>query len=300
MTIDLAKIIKRLELIKALISLEEENEINFHVTKLEKQALTEDVQDIIQFLKSKYYSKAVTAIETFINLKHAIAVYIDPVVDALKLEIKHLEFRLNSLSEEKADLEKLILEFGVRHNKELGSLILKLLKYRKEKAIGTTQEKETAEDFQTYEKQFEATKDKQVTALTVDELKELKQKYRIASKLCHPDVVSDVQKELATKLFSDLSSAYQNNNLAKLNEILRNLQKGNFFVNKSDVINEKKLLQAEIEKLCFRVKELKEEIEFIKKSETYNTINSIDSWDKYFKILKQELHLQINQFENGE
>jgi hypothetical protein len=40
-----------------------------------------------------------------------------------------LEAKLNKLSDEKTDLEKLIREFGVRHNKELGELILKILQY---------------------------------------------------------------------------------------------------------------------------------------------------------------------------
>ncbi|HLF47043.1 MAG TPA: hypothetical protein VI548_11495 [Chitinophagaceae bacterium] len=48
-----------------------------------------------------------------------------------------MEAEVNALSNEKADLEKLIHEFGVRHNNELGELIIKILRFRKQKAKGT-------------------------------------------------------------------------------------------------------------------------------------------------------------------
>jgi len=59
---DLSKIIKRLELIKSLISLEEEDEINAHVSKLEQLSLTSEIKNIIIALTEKSYNKAITAI----------------------------------------------------------------------------------------------------------------------------------------------------------------------------------------------------------------------------------------------
>jgi hypothetical protein len=153
------KIIKRLELIKSLISLEEEDEIDGHLFKLEQLGITEELETIILSLKEKSYSKAAIAIEHFINQHNNLSVFIDPEIDGLKLEAKSLEAKLNMLSDEKADLEKLIHEFGVRHNKELGELILKILKYRKNKANGTSEEKETEEeDYKNYSQEFEVSK----------------------------------------------------------------------------------------------------------------------------------------------
>lgn len=297
--VDLSKIIKRLELIKSLISLEEEDEINAHVIKLERLGFASELGSIILSLKQKSYSKAVTAIEAFINQHHNVTIYIDPEIDALKLEIKSLEAEINSLTNEKADYEKLLHEFNVRHNQELGELIIKILQYRREKAKGTPQQQEAEEDYNTYHKEYEAAKDEQIAILTDEEQKELKNKYRKASKLCHPDVVSEEQKELATKLFAELSTAYENNDLRRVKEILENLEKGHFFITKSDAINEKKLLQGEMEKLRLRIKELKEQLQAIKESDTYKTINSIDDWDEYFDNTKQKLILQLNELEDG-
>ncbi len=57
--------------------------------------------------------------------------------EKLKQQIKLLETDLNNLTNQKADLEKLIHEFSIRHNTELGELIVKILECRKNKAKGT-------------------------------------------------------------------------------------------------------------------------------------------------------------------
>ena len=256
--VTLSKIIKRLELIKSLISLEEEDEIEIHIFKLEQFQTTPELDIIIVSLKDKSYSKAAIEIEKFINQHNNLTVYIDPEIEGLRLEAKSLEAKLNKLSDEKADLEKLIHEFGVRHNKELGELILKILKYRKTKAKGTPKETEAEEDYKNYSQEFEVSKNEKVADLTEEELLEIKKKYRKASKLCHPDVVSEDQKELADKLFTELNRAYEQNDLKKVTEILENLKKGNFFVSKSDTITEKQLMKAEIEKLKIRISELQQ------------------------------------------
>ena len=170
---------------------------------------------------------------------------------------------------------------------------------RKEKTKGTPQQQEAEEDYDTYQREYETTKNEKINTLTEEELKELKGKYRKASKLCHPDVVSEEQKELATKLFAELSAAYEKNDLKKVREILENLENGDFFCSKSDTINEKTLLQTEMEKLRLRIKELKEHLQNIKESNTYKTISSIENWDDYFTSAKQKLRLQINELEGA-
>lgn len=294
---ELPKIIKRLELIKNLISLEEEDEIILQVTKLKQFSLNGELQNVVNLLEQKSYSEAMVYLGAFINKHHQLSFYLDPEIDALKLEAKSLETQINILSDEKAELEKKIHEFGVRHSKELGELIIKILKYRKEKAKGTPEEKEAAQDYNRYHKEYEVTKDEEIATLTEEEQKELKDKYRKASKLCHPDVVSEEQKELATKLFAELNAANERNDLPRVREILKDLEKGNFFVSKSDAINEKQLLKAAIEKLRLRIKELAQQLQSIKESETYKTITGINDWDEYFTNTKQQLQQQLDALE---
>jgi len=297
--IEIAKIIKRLELIKSLILLEEDDEISAHILKLEQVILPAESQSIIVYLKKKSYSQAIIAIDTYINQHNQITFYIGPELGALKLKAKVLEKELNNLSDAKADIEKLIHEFGVRHNKELGTLILKILIYLKEKAKDTPKEAEAEKNYNEYSQEYEISKDEKIIELNEDDLKELKQKYRAASKLCHPDVVNEEQKELAEKLFTELNTAYERNDLQKVNEILLNLENGSFFVSKSDAINEIFLLKNEIEKLQLRIKELNEQIQVIKNSEAFITVSSIGDWDTYFKDTKEKLTAQVIELENG-
>lgn len=296
---DLSKIIKRLEMIKNLISLEEEDEISSHVSRLKQQVLPDDLESIIVYLNQKSYSKAITAIEIFINKHHNLTVYLDPEIDGLKLEAKSLEAELNKLSNEKADLEKLIHEFGVRHNTELGELILKILRFRKNEAKGTPKETEAENDYNDFSHEYEISKYETIVDLTEEEQKEIKKLYRKASKLCHPDVVSEEKKELADKLFAELNAAYEQNDLQKVRKILENLEQGDFFVNKSDAINEKQILKAEIEKLRLRIKELKGQVQVIKESEAFATVSSISDWDAYFNETKQKLAEQVKELENA-
>ena len=153
------------------------------------------------------------AIEIFINQNHQLTFYSDPELEGLKLETKVLETEVNALSNEKADLEKLIHEFGVRHNNELGKLILKILRFKKQKAKGTPKQAEAEKDYNNYSKEYEITKDEKIAELTHEEKKELKLKYWKASKLCHPNVVSEDQKELAEKIFIELNAAYERNDI---------------------------------------------------------------------------------------
>ena len=297
--IELSKIIIRLQMIKSLIALEEENDIADHISRLRQLSLKEELENIIVLLEAKSYGKAMPAIEAYINQHNQVGFYIDPELEGLKLEAKVLEAEVNLLSDEKADLEKLIHDFGVRHNNELGELILKILQFRKSKAQGTPREEEAEKDFNEYSKEYESRKDEKVYELAEDEQKELKQKYRKASKLCHPDVVSEEQKELADKLFAELNAAYARNDLNRVREILENLEKGNFFVSKSDSINEKQLLKTEIEKLRLRINELKKQVQVIKESEAFTTVISISDWDDYFEETKQKLDEQVKELENA-
>lgn len=177
--IETTKIIKRLELIKNLIELEEEKkeiEIKEQVEKLERMQLPDEVRNIASMLHSKAYNNAVNGISKFISRYSKLEIYSDPEIEGLKLEVRVLEEEIGRLSEEKADLEKLIHDFGVMHNKELGSLILKLLQYKRGKAKGTPNESEAKRDYDKFSKDYELSKNEIINELNDDEKVELKTK----------------------------------------------------------------------------------------------------------------------------
>lgn len=293
------KITKRLELIKTLILLEEDEEaITSQILKLQALNLPKDANKILLHLQNKAYGKALLSIKTFINKNQQLTLFIDSEIEALRFEAKALEAQIQDLSDEKAEFEKLIHEFNLKHNQELGELILNILKYRKDKLKGTGHEEETKKDYEEFHSNYEATKNELIIDLTTCEQKELKEKYRKASKLCHPDVVSKEQKNTAHKIFMELNNAYELNDLKKVSEILEELKQNKTFTSKADTVNEKTILIKELERLRKRLDVLKEKIITIKTSETFKKILSIKDWDEYFAFTKKELENQINQLKN--
>src|SRR5258708_23377765 len=96
--INLTKIIKRLELIKNLISLEEEDAIAEHISKLKQLEAGPEVEEIINFLQQKTYGKAVAAMEDFLSKHNQLTFYTDPEIEALRFEAKALEKQIQERS----------------------------------------------------------------------------------------------------------------------------------------------------------------------------------------------------------
>lgn len=97
----LAKIIKRLEIIKNYILLEDIEELNSATAKLKVYEFNTDLNDIISDIKKQAYAAAIRKIQAFINKNQQLTVYTDPEIAALKLEIKNLENKLNAFDNEK-------------------------------------------------------------------------------------------------------------------------------------------------------------------------------------------------------
>ena len=295
---ELPKIIKRLELIKNLIFLEEDENIEEQIIKLKQLHISQNVEKIIIDLQQKSFGEAIKNIEEFLNSHHQISVFIDPEIEALRFEAKALEKKLQKLSNEKAEIEKLVHEFGVRHNQILGELILKILKHLKEKSKGGPKEAESEKDYEDFNSNYQMKKDEKIIALTQDEQKELKDCYRKASKLCHPDMVEENQQLAAQKIFMELNAAYESNDLKRAKEILKSLQQDKMFTSKTDTANEKLTLVTELNRLRVRLNDLNNEIADIKASDIYSEIISITNWDEYFIKTKRKLQEQLSQLQN--
>lgn len=245
--IDWGKVIIRLETLLNVIRLEDEEDINYQSDKIKsllpKKATDEKtttISSILNLCKKKEFSSAVNAIQEFTRIYKQITIYQDPLVPALQLEIRGLEFQVSSLEDEKTDIEKLISTYQSQYNIELGDLIKKILLLKKQLAkFDVEQDKENEEkqkeydeassDYDDFSKSYEENlKEPKPFELSEEKLKELKQNYRKATKLCHPDKVTDEQKEQAQRVFTELKTAYDNNDLEKVNDILANLEKGIF------------------------------------------------------------------------
>lgn len=288
------KIIKRLEILKNYILLEDIEELKKQALKLKEYTFNSDMFEIIDHVGKDEYVAAINKIQLFISKNQQLSIWADPEIAALKLEIKNLENQLNAYDNEKIELEKILSDFHHRHSMELGEIILDLLKLRKLKFKADKIKYEEAEnDEKQYREQVDTEREKEIFDLTEEKKAELKKKFRKATVLCHPDKVSDEFKDAAQRIFIELKNAYDTNDLGKVTEILSDLEKGNYFKSRSETITEKDLLKAAMVKLRRQIKNLETDIISIKQSDTFATIIKIDNLDEYFSHTKAKLQEEL-------
>jgi hypothetical protein len=291
-------VVKRLEIIKNYILLEETSSLITESEKISKYDFHTEISEIIGLIKSDEYFLAIPIIDNFIRQNQQVELWVDKELSMLRTEVRKLENQINAFDNEKTELEKIISEFQHRHTLELGDIILQILKLRKLKFKSSKEKFDEAEqDERQYREQFDIENSKKVRELTNQEKTELKLKFRKATVLCHPDKVVNELKEMAQKIFVDLKAAYDQNDLSKVSEILTELEKGNFFRTTSEIITEKELLQVEIARLKRQIKIIVNEIVSIKLNETYRKVIKISDWDSYFEETRQKLNKELDFLE---
>ena len=309
--LDYNNLIIRLDNLKNAILLSDSEDINHQISKIRvaiknvKDNNISVIPDILQSAIDRRFSYAVKSINEFSIKFRSLIVFIDEELTALKLETRSLELQISSLENEKAEIEKLIHDFEIAYNKDLGELISSILELRKEKLRKEAEndpskkkEFEDAEkDFNDFNSNYQVIKNEKQFNLTESEKLELKQKYRQASKYCHPDVVAEKFKAEAGKVFIDLKNAYDRNDLETVNKILRNLEKNIFLSNSSDV-SEKDVLKAILTNLKFKRSSLEKNVELLKTTDTYITVSSIVDWTDYFSSLQTKLIIEFKELKN--
>ena len=90
-------VIKRLELIKDAIALEDEDIIAMQVERLAVEELDEDVDAIVKALRIQRYDKAMLRIESYFKSNNDMIVCDAPELLGLRMELKVLEKRLQEL-----------------------------------------------------------------------------------------------------------------------------------------------------------------------------------------------------------
>lgn len=293
----LDKIIKRLEIIKNYVILEDVEDITRENTKLKAYAFQQDIADITQALQQHSFETAIILIDQFIKNHHALVIYNDIDISALKLEIRQLEHQLNAYDNEKIELEQLRSEFHYRHTNELGSYIQRLLHLRKVSTKDNPEEyAEAVQDEQDYNEHIKIELEKTIYELNDDERMDLKKAYRQASQICHPDRVNEEMKEIAEELFIQLNEAYRKNDVAEVQRILAELKQG-MFKPRSETVSKADQLKVIIQVLKHKIERVEQEIFVIKDSEDYQTISEIADWNAYFEEVKAQLIEEIDYLE---
>ncbi|PLY10388.1 MAG: hypothetical protein C0626_05255 [Arcobacter sp.] len=292
------EILKRLEIIKSCIAIEDEESLYPQVHRLYSLQIDDKVKDILKLIEDTNFQEVVSLIDQYLSQFSNLVVHEDKEVQGLKIELKVLEKELLILSCKIEEYHNKINDFNARYHKEVGVLIEEILILREEyfeflyKKEGKKYEYEYFEakkDFENFHQEVKKFKLDDPFELTKKEKIELKRLYRKASRLCHPDIIEDTKKDKAEEIFKELNTAYQQNNLKKVSDILNNLLNAESFSCDSDALFDRNILKNKIELAREKIKLAKTEIEVIKKDQTFILINKIDNLDEYIFEMKNEL-----------
>ena len=241
---------------------------------------------------------------TDLNLSQTVAIqpYRDPEVILLQLEITILAQELTKRQRLKARLEAQIQALSRRYKQELGHLLTELLQLRRDQLA--RQAEQTPDNQAAYEQartdydNFETrnqTLSQRVVELAPEQQQELKKLFRQACKLCHPDMVADEFKTRARATFIELKTAYEQNDLARVAEIYRLLNRAKSLNETVKLAGNKADLGQERDNLRQRLQLIRGEIIALKQSKSYQRLLSTDDWDDYFAGIKAKLQRQINR-----
>lgn len=123
--------IKRLEIIKNAIELEDDDIILSQLARLRSEAFDDELLAIVTALENQNYTAAMAAITAWLQSQRAMTQWRDPQVAASKLELKALEERLRDLIDRRNARVQQLDEFNDLYFSRLGPLMSQILQLRK-------------------------------------------------------------------------------------------------------------------------------------------------------------------------
>lgn len=303
-------IIQRLELVKNMIQLGETEALEAQAAQLRNANGAAELHEIADFLSDQRYSDAVARIDEYLQSEAAVQKYQDPRLSALRLEAEALEDRLAELESEKAEIEREIHAFNLRHEQELGPILEEILEIQAERKRQRAEEQSNnkdaqaeyeraREEYEEYSRAVEDAQEEERIELTEEETDELKDLYRSASKKCHPDAVDEAHEEDAQELFIELQEAYEQNDLEAVRNIASRVERG-AFGSRSEEVDDVEKMEEEVERLQERVEDLEREIDALWASDAYQTITEVDDLDAYFADRKERLEDELARLREEE
>ena len=305
---DTQQVLKRLSLIQQLVELGDYEDIDRQLSKLGGSHYVPDLYAITELLSEGVYEEAVTLIAQYIKAHTEMVVYIDPEISKMEREITVLELQLQAIEDQLAEVTRLVHTFQQQYFDELGDLVneyldLKARQKRKEadaarNKMGKASKqaeadykkaKANAEDFK---QRHEEAKDQPATnQLSKDETKELRSLYRKAAQKCHPDRVSEEDKESAHKIFVNLGEAYQSNDLEMVRRIWEQLENSEGFELDSDKNIDMSMgkLKARVSELMLLIAEKISDLDVLMKTDSYQKLTMHDDWLDYFEQERERL-----------
>lgn len=329
--LDTEAVRRRLEMVRNLILLGEQDDLLPHLGKLRPVAEALRLQTILQALERGAYKAALESIEDYLRHDSTVVLREDADIPRLQLQLQALELRLESLSDEKTDLERNLVIFNRRYSDTLGALLIKVLAAQaglsRHKAAASRQRaaenraaaqeaeqeaeqdaqqaEQSQQDWQDYRREYT---EQQTTAapstLSAQEEVELKKLYRKACSLCHPDKFADEQKNTAHQAFVALQAFYHGNDLQALRELHATLKAGGMpSAPRSSTLSRADVLRAALAELQHCMAETLHQLQALHNSEGAVLLRQAGAteanWPAFFAQQEQLLQAELEQLQQA-
>lgn len=194
------KIIKRLEIIKSAIELEDEEIIQQQLVHLQRESGDPVITAIAQAIETRRFSDAMREIATWLQNQRAVTNWQDPAIAASKLELKALENQLRELIDTRNTRIQILDEFNDQYHLRLGPLMSRILELRKQLAASALRRQEA----ERRRREIDYLSCQQYISLAVDRLAQLKQQWMgmDSASRAAVDIRQRIQQQ--TELITDL------------------------------------------------------------------------------------------------
>lgn len=312
---------KRLEIVSNLILLGEQEDLTSHINKLRPAIERLQLQTLLLALEKGHYQNALELIADYLQRNTAVTVREDVEAIDLQFQLQILELRLESLTNEKSDLERQIVVFNRRYNDVLGELIADVLgmraklarkKARENKQNNKIQDekieqeaKQAEQDWYEYQQEYEEQLSQELpNQLSSEEEKKLKRLYRKACSLCHPDRFDTSQQSVANEAFVQLQKVYEMNDFEKLEEFYSVLKAGGLpKAPRSETLNKTNALRVAITELKHKINDVLHQLHLLNHSEGANLLHlagcTEESWSVFFESQRWLLEQEVQQLKKS-
>ncbi|WP_145572863.1 DNA repair protein [Yersinia mollaretii] len=199
------KIIKRLDIIKSAIELEDDDIVRQQLPYLKSEAEDAALVFIVMAIEQGKFSDALKAISAWLNNKHGVTQWQDLELAACKLELKALEEQLRELIDKRNERIQLLDDFNDLYHVRLGPITKQILNLRKQLAESTLRKAEA----EARRKERDYRNCQQYIAQAIDELAALKQRWLSLSPISSETIAIRQQIQQQTELVTSLLAEIQ-------------------------------------------------------------------------------------------
>ncbi|CNK77843.1 DNA repair protein [Yersinia alsatica] len=199
------KLIKRLEIIKSAIELEDDEMIRHQLPYLKSESQDAVLTFIAVAIEQGKFTAALDAISAWLITKQSVTQWQDLELAACKLELKALEEQLRELIDKRNERIQLLDDFNDLYLVRLGPLTKQILHLRKQLAESTLRKAEA----EARRRERDYRNCQQYISQAIDELTVLKQRWLGLSSLSHETVAIRQQIQQQTELVTALLAEIQ-------------------------------------------------------------------------------------------